>query len=160
MIIWFAAMSIILTWMVFQSPALDYRLVALGAVLPVIEVPFGGGPLHSLGAATFVLAVVMIATQKRRLLRRQLLGLPIGLYVHLILDGAFMDARTFWWPFMGLSFTPGPAPELSRGFWSLVMEVIGIGAAIWAYGRFGLDDPLRRQKFLSTGQLDRSVMGS
>ena len=54
---------------------------------------------------------------------------------------------------------------LSKPFHRFVKQVfyfipIGIGAAIWAYGRFGLDDPLRRQKFLSTGQLDRSVMGS
>lgn len=159
MIIWFASLSIVLTWLVFQSPALDYRLIALGSVLPLIEVPFGGGPLHSLSVATLVLAVVMLTTSGRRLVRRQWLGVPIGMYLHLVLDGAFMDQLTFWWPFMGLSFSPGPAPELARGWMTLVMELAGVGVATWAYGRFGLDDPDRRRRFLRTGQFDRRVVG-
>lgn len=157
--IWFASLSIVLTWFVFQSPALDYRMVALGAVLPVIEVPFGGGPLHSLAIPTVVLGIVMGATRNRRLVRRRWLGVPIGMYVHLVIDGAFADAQTFWWPFMGLSFAPGAAPEMSRGALTLLMEAGGIGVAIWAYGRFGLDDPQRRQRFLRTGQFDRSLLG-
>lgn len=159
MLIWFAALSVVLTWMVFQSPALDYRLVALGAIVPIVEVPFGGGPLHSIAVASIILGVVMVTTQNKRLLRRRLLGIPIGLYLHLVLDGAFTDANTFWWPFMGLAFSPGQAPELARGPLSILMEVIGIGVAVWAYGRFGFDDPGRRKRFLRTGQLDRSVMG-
>lgn len=159
MIIWFVSLSIVLTWFVFQSPALDYRMIALGSVVPLLEVPFGGGPLHSLAGATVVLTVVMLTTSKRRLVRRQWLGLPIGMYVHLVLDGAFMDQQTFWWPFMGLSFSPGPAPELSRGVLTLVMEIAGIGVAAWGYGRFGLDDPERRRRFFTTGQFDRGFMG-
>ncbi len=159
MLIWFATLSIVLTWAVFQSPAIDYRLVALGAVLPVVEVPFGAGPLHSLFAPTFVLAVVMLVTQRRRLVRRRWLGLPIGMYLHLVLDLAFTRTQTFWWPFLGLEFSSGPAPELDRGVVSILMELVGIAVGVWAYGRFGLDDPDRRSRFLRTGQLDRAVMG-
>lgn len=159
MFIWFLSMSIVLTWYVFQSPALDYRMVAVGSVVPVLEVPFGGGPLHSLMFPTVVLTIVMLLTSNRRLVRRRWLGLPIGMYLHVVLDGAFADAQTFWWPFMGWSFSPGSAPELSRGLLTAVMEAVGIAVAVWAYGRFGLDDPDRRAKFLHTGQLDRSVMG-
>lgn len=159
MLIWFATLSIVLTWAVFQSPAIDYRLVALGAVLPVVEVPFGAGPLHSLFAPTLVLAVVMLVTQRRRLVRRRWLGLPIGMYLHLVLDLAFTRTQTFWWPFLGLEFSDGPAPELDRGVVSILMELVGIAVGVWAYGRFGLDDPDRRSRFLRTGQLDRAVMG-
>lgn len=159
MLIWFATLSIVLTWAVFQSPAIDYRLVALGAVLPVVEVPFGAGPLHSLLAPTLVLVVVMLATQRRRLVRRRWLGLPIGMYLHLVLDLAFTLTATFWWPFLGLEFSDGSAPEWERGFLSVLMEVVGIAVGVWAYGRFGLDDPERRSRFLRTGQLDRAVMG-
>lgn len=158
MLIWFASASVVLTFVVFRSPALDYRLVALGAVLPVMEAPFGAGPLHSLLAPTLVLAVVMLATRHRRLVRRQWLGLPIGMYLHLILDGAFGRPETFWWPFLGLSFGGGDAPELSRGAWSLLLDVVGIGLAAWAWQRFGLDDAGRRSKFWRTGQLDRAVV--
>jgi UPF0716 family protein affecting phage T7 exclusion len=159
MLIWFAVMSIVITWAVFQSPALDYRLVALGSVLPVLEVPFGAGPLHTLVAPTVVLGVVMLATRGRRLRRRQWLGIPIGMYLHLVLDLAWTRSETFWWPFLGLEFGPGRAFELDRGPWTLVMELVAVLVGVWAYRRFGLDDPTRRRRFLRTGQLDRSVMG-
>ncbi len=158
-LIWFAAGAVVIAFVVFRSPALDYRLVALGAVIPVIETPFGPGPLHALIAPTVVLAAVMLATSHRRLLRRQWLGLPIGMYLHLVLDAAFTNRETFWWPFFGLSFGEGDAPELARGWWALVLELAGIAMAVWAYRRFGLDDPHRRSVFLRTGQLDRRIVG-
>lgn len=159
MLIWFVVMSVVLTWAVFQSPALDYRLVALGSVLPVLEVPFGAGPLHTLLVPTLVLGVVMLATRGRRLRRRQWLGLPIGMYLHLVLDLAFTRSETFWWPFLGWDLGAGTSFELDRGVWSLVMELVAVGVGVWAYRRFGLADPDRRRRFLRTGQLDRSVMG-
>jgi hypothetical protein len=158
-LIWFVVMSVVLTWAVFQSPAIDYRLVALGSVLPVLEVPFGAGPLHSLLAPTLVLAVVMVLTRNRRLVRRRWLGLPIGMYFHLVLDLAWTRTDTFWWPFLSRGFTPGSAPEVSRGPWTLVMELVAVGVGVWAYRRFGLDDPRVRSRFLRTGQLDRERMG-
>lgn len=159
MLIWFAATAVLTTWAVFQSPAIDYRLVALGAVLPVLEVPFGVGPLHSLLAPTVVLAAVMLATRGRRLVRRQWLGLPIGMYLHLVFDGAFTRAQSFWWPFLGWDLGGGAAFELSRSWWSLLMELVGVGMLLWGFERFGLSDPERRSRFLRTGQLDRSVIG-
>jgi len=158
--VWFAVLGVVLTWAVFQSPQIDYRMVALGAVLPVLEIPFGAGPLHTLVVPTAVLAVVMAATVGRRLVRRRWLGLPIGMYVHLILDGAFALTATFWWPFFGWGFEEDAAPELSRGMWSIVMELIGLAVGWWAWRRFGLDDAERRSRFLRTGQLDRAVMGT
>lgn len=152
-------MSVVLTWAVFQSPALDYRLVALGSVIPVAEIAFGAGPLHSLLAPTAVLALTMLLTQKRRLVRRRWLGISIGMYLHLVLDAAFTRSQSFWWPFLGFGFSPGSAPELSRGLVTVGMELVGVGVGLWSYGRFGLDDPRRRQRFLRTGQLDRDIMG-
>ncbi|HRW43052.1 MAG TPA: hypothetical protein P5193_15980, partial [Microthrixaceae bacterium] len=108
---------------------------------------------------TAVLVVVMAATVRRRLVRRRWLGLPIGMYMHLVVDLAFTLTATFWWPFLGWSFTPGPAPELDRGIWSVVMELAGLALGWWAWRRFGLDDAQRRSRFLRTGQLDRAVMG-
>jgi len=158
-LIWFAVMSVVVTFMVFQSPAIDYRLVALGAVLPVLEVPWRTGPLHSMLVPTFVLVVVMMSTMKRRLVRRRWLGLPIGMYFHLVLDLAWTRTETFWWPAFGVGLTPERTPELARGMWSIVLELVGLLVGILAYRRFGLDDVSRRNEFLRTGQLDRSVMG-
>ncbi len=159
MLIWFVVMSVVATFVVFQSPAIDYRLVALGSVVPLLEVPFGAGPLHSLLVPTAVLAIVMLVTRNRRLVRRQWLGLPIGMYLHVVLDLAWTRTDAFWWPFLGVGFSEGGALETGRGLWSLAMEGVALLVGVWAYGRFGLDDPERRRRFLHTGQLDRSVMG-
>lgn len=159
MLIWFAAGAVVITFVVFRSPALDYRLVALGAVLPVLEAPFGIGPLHALVTPTVVLLVVMLVTRNRRLVRRRWLGLPIGMYLHLVLDAGFSAPESFWWPFLGLEFPEGNIAEVSRGWWSLLLEVVGIAMAVWAYRRFGLDDSTRRSQFLRTGQLDRTFVG-
>jgi hypothetical protein len=158
-LIWFAAAAVVITFVVFRTPTIDYRLVALGAVIPVVETPFGAGPLHSLVAPTLVLIVTMLTTRGRRLVRRQWLGLPIGMYLHLVLDAAFNVPETFWWPFLGWSFRAEGAPESGRGWWSVVLEVLGVLLAVWAYRRFGLDDRTRRERFLRTGQLDRAVVG-
>jgi hypothetical protein len=49
MFLWFAGVSLVFVWAVFKSPALDYRLVMLGAVLPLGEVALGGPRLlHTL----------------------------------------------------------------------------------------------------------------
>lgn len=159
MLIWFAAGAVVITFVVFRTPTVDYRLVALGAVLPVAEIPFGVGPLHALVAPTLVLVLIMGLTRNRRLVRRRWLGLPIGMYLHLVLDAAFNVPETFWWPFLGWSFGASEAPEFGRSWWSALLEVIGILMAIWAYRRFGLDDRRRRERFWRTGQLDRSVLG-
>jgi hypothetical protein len=158
-LIWFVVMSVVLTWWVFQSPALDYRMVALGSVLPLAELPFGAGPLHSLAAPTLVLAVVMLVTRGRRLVRRRWLGLPIGMYLHLVLDLAWTRSGTFWWPFLGWDLGPGTAFELERGLWTLLMELVAVVVGVWAWRRFGLDDAARRRRFLRTGQLDRELLG-
>lgn len=160
MFLWFAGVSLVFVWGVFKSPALDYRLVMLGAVLPLGEGLFGGPRVvHSLVVVAVVLLVVVVATSHRRLLRRQLIGLPIGMMMHLLLDGTWADTEVFWWPLFGLDFGAGQVPEVERSVavW-LVLEAIGAACLVWAWRRFGLDDPERRDRFLRTGQLSRDVV--
>lgn len=158
MFFWFAGLSFAAVLIVFTSPAIDYRLVMFGAVLPVIE-GFIGGPwvLHTLIAPVTVLAVVMLATQKRRLVRRQWLGLPIGLFMHLVLDGSWMSAEEFWWPFLGFSGVLGGSevPEFQRSLAVLAgMELIGFAALAFLVSRLDLLGE-GRQLFVSKGQLLR-----
>lgn len=161
MFLWFAAGSAAIVWAVFQSPAVDYRMVMLGAVIPVIEVPFGVGPMHALATSIFVLLAVMLVTTpkrltRRRLIRRRWLGLPIGMFLHLVLDGAWTDTTTFWWPITRGGFG-ATAPEIGRGVWTVAMEAAGGLLALWLWGRWGLDDEGRRRTFFRTGQLDREI---
>ncbi len=156
--IWFGAGAVGIVWAVFQTPTIDYRLVALGAVLGVGETPFGPGPLHTLLIPTLVLGGVMLATMGRRLRRRQLLGLPIGMYLHLVLDGAWARPRIFWWPARGWRLGIGRSSIVERGIWSVVLELLGVGLAAWLWSRFGLADRSRRRRFWESGQLDRTFV--
>lgn len=143
--------------LVFQSPALDYRMVMLGLVLPLSDGLTGGvWLLHTLIASIAALVIVILATRRRRLIRRRWIGLPIGMFVHLLLDGVWTDAHEFWWPLFGTSFE-GRLPEVDRGAVSLVLELIGVAAIVWGWRRFGLDDPRARARFLRTGQLPRGL---
>ncbi len=131
-------------WAVFRSPTLDYRLVMLGALLPLVEGPLGGPwVLHTLAGAAGTLALVVLATRHRRLLRRRLIGLPIGLLLHLGLDGTFTRAELFWWPALGGdALGSGGLPGLDRGLAVMILlEAVGVACGVWAWGRFGLADP-------------------
>ena len=155
MFIWFVATAVLGVAIVFRSPAIDFRTVALGAVLPLIEAATGGPRfLHSVVGAVAVLVVVMALTPRRRILRRRLLGIPIGLMAHLVFDGSFASTEIFWWPVAGTDFAAGQIPELKNPGRSLLLELVGIGLALWAWRVFDLADPTRREKLRTTGRLD------
>lgn len=158
MVLWFAGGSFLLVWLVFRSPAVDYRLVVVGALLPLVELPFGSPRvLHSLTGAVALLALAMILTPRRRLVQRRLVAVPIGVFLHLLLDGIWTDTRAFWWPFAGLEWSDAELPELARGGLGVVLELAGAAALWWCWRRFRLFEPARRARFVRTGQLDRDV---
>ena len=160
MVIWFASMAVVIVWTVFRSPAVDYRMVALGAVIPSLEGWVLAGPLHTLALPTAVLVVVMFATMRRRIARRRYLGIPIGMYLHLVVGGAWSNDEIFWWPVTGTAFDSDAVPMIDRGLISIVLELVGVGVAAWLFNRFGLDDAGRRRMFLRTGQLDRAYLAA
>jgi hypothetical protein len=156
MFFWFVGVGWLLVVAVFQSPALDYRVVMVGSVVPLLDAVTGGPwVLHTLIGSVAALVVVMVATRRRRLVRRRWLGLPIGMFVHLVLDGAWANTDVFWWPAFGASFGSDRLPELDRGALAWLMEVVGIGALAYGVNRFGLREAGARERFLRTGQLPR-----
>lgn len=159
MLLWFAGASFLAVWLVFRDPAIDHRLVMAGAVLPDVVDGITGGPwvLHSVVGSIVLLTVVMLGTIGRRLLRRRLIALPIGTFLHLVFDGAWTDTDSFWWPFTG-GFGDGRLPSLERGAFAVVLEVVGLAILVWVYRRFGLDDATRRSYFLRTGRLSRELV--
>jgi hypothetical protein len=158
-ILWFAGTSFLAVWLVFRDPAIDHRLVMVGALVPDVVDGVTGGPwvLHSVFASVVLLGAVMGATVGRRLLRRQLIALPIGTFLHLVFDGAWADTDTFWWPFSG-GFGGGSLPSVDRGAVDALLEVIGLAILVWAYRRFRLYEPDRRRTFLTTGRLGRDLV--
>ena len=159
MLLWFAGASFLAVWLVFRDPAIDHRLVMAGAILPDVIDGATGGPwvLHSVLGSIVLLTIVMLGTVRRRLLRRQLIALPIGTFLHLVFDGAWTDTDSFWWPFTG-EFGDGRLPSFERGWFAVVLEVVGVAILVWAYRRFGLDDATRRRHFVRTGRLPRELV--
>ncbi len=161
MVLWFASLSIAGVFFVFRDPAMDYRLVASGALLPdLIDLVLRRaiGPAHSVTVATTALVVVMLATVGRRSLRRRLLAVNIGVFAHLVLDGAWLRTKAFWWPIAGRSVR-GSLPVVERG-WKVdvAMEMIGAIVAVYLWRRFHLDHPKRRALFASQGRIDRRLI--
>ena len=160
MLLWCVGVGIVFVWNVFRSPALDYRLVALGSVLPLVEVSLGGPRLlHTLVFSVALLVAIMLATRHRRLLRRRLISLPIGLFIGLVLDGSWSSKEVFWWPFYGWTFPSSGLPELHRSAGLvLVLEVIGAAALVWCWHAFGWSDRDNRRLFWRTGHLNRELL--
>ena len=161
MLLWFAGTAFLAVWLVFRDPAIDYRLVVAGALLPdVVDGLAAGKPwvAHSLLGAVGLLVAVMAGTHDRRLRRRRLLALPIGAFLHLVFDGAWLEAEVFWWPALGASFPGGRLPSLERGALAVVLELAGLTILGWAWVRFRLGEAERRRTFLRTGRLGRDLV--
>jgi hypothetical protein len=156
MLLWYAAGSVFGVANVFQSPGLDYRLVAFGALLPLLlDLPFGEQAYaHTLLASTTLLVAMMLATagRGRRLTRRRLISLPIGAYSGLVLSAAWRSQEVFLWPAFG---TDLPGIDLLPS-WpvAVVLELLGVLALVWVMRRGALGDPDRRRRFVRTGRID------
>ena len=157
MLFWYVGMSVLLVANVFRSVGVDYRLVAVGSLLPLlVDVPNGGwGFGHTLVFPVALLVLVMVATVGRsRLLRRRLLCLPIGVFCGLILSGAFAQSGVFWWPLGRGSFA---AHDLLPAWWAVVIEeLVGLVAGWWVVGQFDLWIAAPRDRFLRTGRLEET----
>ena len=99
------------------EPALDYRLLLVGSVLPdIIDKPLGIWLLretlssgrvfaHTLLFATVLVGVGLYLYVTRR--RLGVLSLALGTLAHLVLDQMWLNPRTLFWPLYGLSFEKG-----------------------------------------------------
>ncbi len=155
MFFWFVGSAALAVWLVFRDDRFDYRVLALGALAPDIVdgVAGGTGVAHSVTTSVVVMAAVMALTVGRRPTRRRWLALPIGMFLHLVADGVFSNTAAFWWPFAGLSLDGGPLPSIERGWWSLVLEVVGVAMIAFLWRRHSLGDPAQRSLLITQGRL-------
>lgn len=155
MVLWFIATAVLTIFFVFRDPGFDYRFLIMGALLPdVVDGIWGGARgLHSVTMGVMVLVVMMLGTIGQRARRKMLLGIPIGMLLHLVYDGAFADTAVFWWPVSGISFDGARLPIAERGWLNVVLEAIGTALCVYIWRRFHLTDPQRRRAFTATGRL-------
>ena len=154
MFLWFIGTAVVSVWYVFRDPRFDYRLLAVGSILPdVIDLPGGHAHwAHSLTVSVGTLIAVMLVTAGRKPIRRLLLALPIGMLLHLVWDGAFTSTKVFWWPFAG-SWGSVRVPSLQRGWLNIAFEAAGALLLAWMWRRCDLADPERRAALLRHGLL-------
>ena len=155
---WFVACGVVVMAYVFGGGGADYRVVAAGSALPLVEC-VTGSPwiLHTLAGSAVLLFIVMVATagRGRRLRRRRWLGLPVGTLVFLAASGSWHRTALFWWPFAGAgAIGHGSLPEFDRPVGLiLLLEVIGCTALLFVARNRGLADPDRRWQLLKTGRM-------
>jgi ammonia channel protein AmtB len=155
-LLWFLGGSLLAVWLVLHDPSFDYRLLWVGAVLPdVVDAPFGGARvMHSVTASVACLLIVIVATIGRRNLRKHLIALVFGMFLHLVLDGVFNNTKVFWWPLAGTRHGNSRLPSVARGAINIPLEIIGALILFWSWRRFRLGDRAARQQFIRTGRLD------
>ena len=133
MLFWFVGTAVAAVWYVFHDPKFAFRLVVAGALAPdVIEVFLGhAGPLHSVVTMVAIMAAVMLITYGRKKSRSKMLAVVIGMFLHLVFDGAFTNTKMFWWPLSGLQFGDYALPVFDRGLINIPLEIIGVLLIIW-----------------------------
>ena len=133
MFFWFVGTAVAAVWYVFHDPKFAFRLVVAGALAPdVIEVFLGhAGPLHSVVTMVAIMAAVMLITYGRKKSRSKMLAVVIGMFLHLVFDGAFTNTKMFWWPLSGLQFGDYALPVFERGLINIPLEIIGVLLIIW-----------------------------
>ncbi|MSY28753.1 MAG: hypothetical protein F2732_03345 [Actinobacteria bacterium] len=109
----------------FRDPKFAYRWVIVGALVPVFSVVTVVGFL----VAVMLLTIGKNASKKKA--RKNFLALTIGLFMHLVFDGAFLDTKMFWWPLAGLSVDGYAIPLVERGLLNIPFEIVGIGLILW-----------------------------
>lgn len=155
MFFWFLGTAALSVWFIFRDDKFDYRVLALGALLPDVVDGVTGGAwiMHSVVTSVALLGVVMAVFRRGTVRRRRWLALPIGTFFHLVFDGAFNNTTVFWWPFAGFSFNNSNIASFDRLGLDIVLEIAGIAMLVWMWRTNNLSEPEPRQRFVRTGQL-------
>ena len=125
MLFWFIGTSVASVWSVFRDPKFAYRWVIVGALIPIFSV------VTVVGVLTAVMLLTIGKNATKKTARKNFLALTIGLFMHLVFDGAFLNTKMFWWPLAGLTTDGYAIPLVERGFLNIPFEIVGVALIIW-----------------------------
>ena len=125
MLFWFIGTSVASVWSVFRDPKFAYRWVIVGSLIPIFSV----ATVVAVLTAVMLLTIGKNATKKAA--RKNFLALTIGLFMHLVFDGAFLNTNMFWWPLAGFSTNGYSLPLVERGFLNIPFEIVGVALIMW-----------------------------
>ncbi len=155
MFFWYIGGSVLAVLVVFRCIGIDYRLIAVGSLIPLaIDLPWRRlGIGHTLLLTVFTLVVVMLGTiGRKRLLRRRLLCIPIGMFCGLVLSAVWRFTAIMWWPTLGWKF---PYHGLLGPWWVVALEELAGLIAIWiVVGMGSLYEKRYWQQFMRTGRIE------
>jgi len=126
MLFWFIGTSVASVWSVFRDPKFAYRWVIVGALVPVFSV------VTVVGMLVAVMLLTIGKNVSKKTVRKNFLALTIGLFMHLVFDGAFLSTKMFWWPLAGLSLNGYAIPLVERGFLNIPFELVGLALILWS----------------------------
>jgi hypothetical protein len=104
------------------------------------------------------MVIVMLLFSGKRLQQRRWLGLPIGMFLYLLLDRAWTRTSLFWWPVTGFKIADSDTPDWESIPVLVLMEILGLIAVIYSVKRYKLFDQEERSLFLTKGQIKRANM--
>jgi hypothetical protein len=169
LLLWHLGTAAALVYVTLGRRRIDYRYVAIGAVLPdlvdgalgliAFDGPAGRWIAHSLVAVIAVAVAIILGLRGER--RLAMFGIAVGWLLHLVADGMWEAPETFFWPAFGSDFASSPPEPYS---WDLLVhpwdhlgtwgaELVGAAILLWFYVAFEMKKDGRLQLFLKDGYL-------
>lgn len=108
------------------SPAVDYRFILVGSLLPdIIDKPLGAALFNNTRVFCHSLLFLLLASLAAFLIWKLYKGrwgvyLCLGILMHLLLDSMWLEPVTFFWPFLGFSF---PAHHGVSWIWGWLQQL-------------------------------------
>ena len=168
MILWHLATALFGFRWVFRDPDADLRWLMAGALAPdVLDLPIGtlvySTPevfAHSLAGVMVVGVAVLLSTDRRGRMRRNLMVMTAGWLIHLLADGIWLEPAVLWWPLAGWSFPAEATPfwpaaweRAGSDLWRWVAEGLGFLYLVRLWRSSGFGSPEVRRRFLVTGRI-------
>jgi len=154
-------------WFASVGRRIDLRVLLIGSLLPdLIDKPIGRLVYGTFGCRLFChtlifLLLIVFAGLLLFVRRRQnwLLVLGFGIFMHLVLDGMWLDTQTLLWPLQGFSFPNVERTGWEQSIWHRLFTSLNVyvpelvGIAILACFAWLLVQRRRVHAFIRHGQV-------